>query len=112
MAAANRPISVRIQGLDEVQKKLKYDVLADDAVGEAFQKLSDRPVKRRGRGLGAERNELEANVENTGAVVTSTLVYPRTEGTAWTRKNVRAVRGMSRNVMNKAVRQIEARWAK
>ena len=107
---STRSRTITIKGLEEVTKRLDIDVLAQpefDAALATFQKRIERPSK----GLGAKRNTLAATTQPLSIATTSTLVYPRTTGEAWARKMQSAITAMAPNVVRKAVRNIEARWA-
>lgn len=103
-------ITVRIVGLNEIVQKLKGSVLYEPEIEEALDTVEKR-VLRQGKGLGAQRNPLASSSAPLARTVTSTLNPPRTRGTAWTRKNESIFRAMAPNVIRKAVRRIEQRWA-
>ncbi len=103
--------NIRIEGLDSLESKLNADVLMQPEIDAALGKFADRVTGRTGKGLGAKRNSLTPHIEPLSAEIESTLNYPRTTGTSWTRKNEGAIRGMSGRVVKKAIAGIEARWA-
>lgn len=104
-------IQIRVKGLDEIERKLDTRVLLDPAIEEAKETIVDRIVKRPGRGMGAQNNQLSANMRPLGATIVSTLNRPRQTGRAWQDKNQSIVKGMAPNVIRKKIQRIEAAWA-
>lgn len=102
--------NVKIVGLDELQRKCKFDVLVQPEMDDARDTIVAR-LERGGKGLGVQRNVLSTDKQPLGATVTSTLNYPRTRGTAWGRKNEAIAKSMGPNVIKKAIGKIETRWA-
>lgn len=102
---------VRIEGLEELQKKLNADILVQPEMDAAMQTFTDRIINRPGKGLGAQRNALSDARTPLATTVTSTLKSPRTTGRAWGRKNENIIKGMASRVITKAVSRIEARWS-
>ena len=73
---------------------------------EALDKLATR-MMRGGRGLGVRRNVLSRTDAGPLTVdITSTRIWPRTKGTAWTRKNVRTARAMLPRVLRSTAQKI------
>lgn len=103
--------NVRIEGLDELKKKLNADVLVQPEMDDAMETFTRRVVDRPGKGLGAKRNALSETRNPLSATVGTTLTFPRTTGASWAKKNTSVIRAMSARVMNKAVQRIEERWA-
>jgi hypothetical protein len=101
---------IRVLGLTELVKKCDWDVLAQPEAGAAVETISKR-LLRKSKGLGAQRNELSADVRPLGATITSTLGYPRTTGSSWGRKEWQIALGMAPRVAKKMVQRIEERWA-
>ena len=102
--------NVRVVGLNELQAKCDFDVLVQPEMEAARDTILGR-INRQGKGLGAQRNQLTPTVQGLGATVETTLVPPRTKGTAWGRYQEKVVKGIvTRNAINKAIRRIEERW--
>ena len=101
--------NVRIQGLESVNPKMDYAFLVEPEIHDALETFKKR-VERQGKGMGASRNTLSPEIRETGLRVESSLVYPRTVGTAWGRKNERILKGMGPRVMRKTVQRIQERW--
>jgi hypothetical protein len=108
---ANR--NIRLENIDEVLKRLDFDVLAQPEMETARDTIVKR-MMRGGKGKGVKRNTLTQTVTSglLGATVRSTLNPPRTKGTSWGRYQEKVVGGIvTRNAVKKAVERIEARWA-
>lgn len=102
--------NVKVLGLNELQAKCDFDVLVQPEIYDARDTILGR-MMRGGKGLGVQRNTLSAQVQGLGATVETTLVPPRTKGTAWGRYQEKVVKGIvTRNAINKAIRRIEERW--
>lgn len=75
---------------------------------EAIDKIADR-MMRGGRGLGVRRNTLSRGFRGElEATVESTRRFPRTRGTAWTRKNIGIAKAMAPRVLRKSADRIVA----
>jgi hypothetical protein len=111
-AGSKDPITtnVKILGINELLERTDWDVLVQPEMRDAQDTILKR-VKRQGKGLGARRNELAFDVRPLGATVSTSLIYPRTKGTSWGRKNVAAVRAMTPRVLKKAIKRMQERWA-
>lgn len=101
---------LRVHGLTELLKKTDWDVLAQPEAQAAVETISKR-LMRPGKGLGAKRNELAADVRPLGATITTTLNYPRTTGSSWGKKEWQIANGMAPRVVRKMIQRIEERWA-
>lgn len=79
---------------------------------EALQKIDQRLMRRGiygsgGKGRGVRRNIVEhARDDDLAIEVSSTLRWPRTKGTTWTKKNVAIVKAMAPRVLRKAADRI------
>ena len=114
--------SVKVLGLDELERKLGYPVLVAPAMTEARDTIVARllrppPKKGRGKrkglppGAGVINNTLTPTLKaDTGAQISSTLNYPRTVGSAWNRSNENIFNSMAPRVVNAAIKRIEATW--
>lgn len=100
---------VTIRGLAELQKKLKYPFLMDQAVQETMETFATR-IKRQGRGLGAQRNMLTQTSRPLALRFDSTLKNPRQTGNAWVKKNTQIFNSMASRVLNKAAQRIASRF--
>jgi hypothetical protein len=75
-------------------------------VQEVLVKVGER-MDRQGKGLGAKRNRItKKQAAELELLVESTRIWPRTKGTAWTRKNIAIVKAMAPRVMRKAAQRI------
>lgn len=101
---------IKIAGLARIEKNLDAEVLVQPEIDDARDTIVTR-IQRGGKGLGAKRNTLSAATLPLSARVTTSLIYPRTTGTSWQRKNEAIVKAMGPRVVNKMVKRIEARWA-
>jgi hypothetical protein len=82
-------------------------VVEQALVGEVLAKVDERMSRpRQGKGLGARRNRVRTRPSGLELTVTSTRIWPRTRGTAWTKKNVGVVKSMAPRVMRKAAERI------
>lgn len=126
---ATIPITVKVEGLDEIKKKLDYETLMQPKVERARDTITDRimtPRNARGsaararaaggrgrgsRGSGVENNTLSASVTSDGATIRSTLNFPRTVGISWQVTNVKIAQSIWPRAIKKAVSEIEADWA-
>ena len=104
-----RTRNITIVGLDRITKMLNVDVLAQPEFDDALASFQKR-IERKSKGLGAQVNTLMSTTEPLSVHTESTLIWPRTVGTAWGRKMHAALGAMAPNVIRKAVRRIEARW--
>lgn len=111
MTATLRTRNVRLEGLEELRKKLQADWLVQPEMESAMQTFTRRVIDRPGSGLGSRRNTLSEARSPLTMTVSSSLVFPRTTGAAWTRKNTNIIQGMSARVMAAVVRRIQERWA-
>jgi len=102
--------TIKVKGLNELNQKLDMDFLVQPEMDAALESFEKR-LLRQGKGLGAQRNEIAAERRTMGATARSTLVYPRTKGTSWGRKNEAIMKSMAPRVFAKMVRKIEERWA-
>lgn len=83
------------------------DVVKRAIVEEVLVKVDERFGRaRQGRGLGAQRNTITRQRRGLELEVRSTRVWPRTKGTAWTRKNIGTIKSMSGRVARKAATRI------
>jgi hypothetical protein len=79
---------------------------------EVIRKVSERmsrkgPQGSGGRGIGARRNVVtQRQKAELELLVESTRIWPRTKGTAWTRKNIGIVKSMAPRVLRKAASRI------
>lgn len=126
---ATIPITVKIVGLDKIEKKLDYKTLMEPKVLRARDTITDRVMtprnakgsskrakaaggKARGsRGSGVENNTLSAQLTPMGATITSTLNWPRTTGVSWQSTNVGIAKSIWPRAIKKAISEIEADWA-
>ena len=109
-------ITVRIEGLKELEKKLDGKFLVQPEIEGALDTVAKRG-QRGGRGLGAQRNPIGVGQGRLTRVLTSGTHHPRQKGTAWKRKNVGAAgfgRGVlgatAQNALKKAARRMEQRF--
>lgn len=126
---ATVPVTVRIEGLDRIQRKLDYETLMAPKLSRAINTISERIMtprnakgsakrakaaggKARGsRGSGVENNTLSLQSTDAGTKVTSTLNFPRTVGLSWQVTNVKISQSIWPNAIRKAISEIEAEWA-
>lgn len=104
-------LTVDIPGLGRVVGKLRSSDLTDPAMNEVLDKVGKR-MQRKGKGLGSKRNTV--TVETPGRLtrsVETTLISPRTVGSAWDKYNRRAAQAMAPRVMRAAMRRIKKEWA-
>ncbi len=130
-------VTVRIVGLEELKKKLDGKLLVQPEMQDAVKTITDRIALRdrnilksglqgrsrferasasasRGRkGLGIANNPLAVSMSalGTASEITSPLNWPRTTGSSWTKKNIGIFKSMVPNVIRKAIKGIESRWA-
>lgn len=102
--------NVKVRGLNEFKAVCDWDVLAQPEIDDALETIGKRIVDRPGKGLGAQMNNLTAEMRPLGMTVESSLFNVRTKGTSWGRKNYGIVRAMMPRVMGKAVDRMLARW--
>lgn len=111
-SATVRDFDIQIRGLDEIEKRMDIEVLAQpefDLALETFRKRIERRPRRAGPGI--TRNTLMSQTKPLTVTTTSTLHYPRTTGYSWGRTMYAALHAMAPRVVSKAVRRIEARMA-
>lgn len=101
---------IRVRGLNEVEQKLDEAYLLQPELDAALETFAKR-MQRGGKGLGARRNTVSANVQSFGAEAVSSLNNPRTTGGAWGAKNQRILSNMAPRVFRKMTQRIEERWA-
>lgn len=113
---------IKVQGLNELERKLGYSVLVAPAAEQARDTIVTRlmrppPKKGRGKrkglppGAGVINNTLTPTMQGSGATIDSTLNFPRTVGSAWTSYNAVVFKAMAPSVVNKMIERIEATWA-
>lgn len=103
--------TVRVVGLDDLQRKLSDAVLLDSQLERVRDKIVSRIVDRPGKGAGARANSLRAEVTPLGATVVSTLNNPRQTGRAWQDKNAAIVKALAPRVIGKELKdEIESAW--
>lgn len=112
-------VTVRVKGLEEVQRKLDGRFLVQpefDHIADALAKRIGRPRKTKGfinNPLDIAVRPMPVGAEGvTLATIGSPLNRPRTKGTSWLRFIYGLARGsfMSRQVAS-AVKKINERWA-
>lgn len=104
-----RSRNIAVKGLGRIAKLLNVEILAQPEFDDALKTFKQR-IERKSKGLGAQRNTLMSETQPLSVRTESTLVWPRTVGTAWTKKLHAAIGAMAPNVINKAIQRIEARW--
>lgn len=100
---------IAVRGLDRIARMLNVNVLAQPEFDDALATFRQR-IERKSKGLGAQVNTLMSETQPLSVRTESTLVWPRTVGTAWTLKLHAAIGAMAPRVINKAIQRIEARW--
>lgn len=76
-------------------------------LGEALDKINQRLMRKRRKGLGARRNTL--SLSERGALefeVDTTLKNPRNTGKAWNRKQLAIARAMAPRVLRSTAKRI------
>lgn len=101
--------TIKLQNFDAVEKRLDAKILVQPELDDAVKTMTER-MMRGGKGAGVRNNTLLSTIHQGGATITSSLNFPRTVGTSWTRKNESIVKAMSSRVIKKAIERIEARW--
>jgi hypothetical protein len=86
------------------EKKID-DTIKRALVEEVLMKVDER-AQRQGKGLGAQRNRVERRLRGTELEIDTTRIWPRTKGTAWTRKQIAITKAMAPRVMRKAAQRI------
>jgi hypothetical protein len=105
--SASIDVTVTVSG--PLMKARLNDNLKRAVYEEAFAKFEERinrrpgPRARRGRGLGMLRNTVTSERSDLTLIETSTLIWPRTKGRAWTAKNIGIVKSMAPRVIRKVV---------
>lgn len=80
-------------------------VVENAIIDETIEKLGVR-MERGGKGLGVRSNRITRKRNGLTMDVMSTRIFPRTRGTAWTRKNMAIAKSMGRNVLRKTAQRI------
>lgn len=85
--------------------------VVEKALGEeALRKISERMERSARSGgkkaLGRRRNTITQTQNGLVLDIDSTLIWPRTKGSSWYRKNERIITAMTKNVLRKAGRRI------
>lgn len=120
------PLTVRIEGLAELQHKLDGDFLLQPEIEAALDTVAKRG-QRGGSGLGARMNPIAVEAQDLRRTLITPLAgrrlagepfNPRTKGTAWLKKNIGAggygagtLGSVARNALKSAAKKIAARWA-
>lgn len=104
-------VIVRIVGLEALQKKLDGKFLWQPEVENALDSTANRGMRPRGKKLGVTNNTLSLATRTLERDVGTSLNWPRTKGTSWTKYNLRAMRAVAVNALKKAARNIEKRWS-
>lgn len=101
------PVNVTLRG--PLFEKQISRVVERQIMTEAMPKFEKR-VRRRGRRMGRRRNPIGPGELTLGRGVTlvmeSTKHHPRTTGSAWTAKNVAAIKSMAPRVLRSLARKI------
>lgn len=106
-APTSGPVSVTMRG--PLFSKVITKEVEKAIMSEAMAKFEKR-VRRKGRRVGRKRNPIGPGELTLGRgvtlVLTSTTVHPRTTGSAWTAKNVAAIKSMAPRVLRSVARKI------
>ncbi len=104
-------VTVKIDGLKELEKKLDGKFLVQPEIEPALDSGANRAM-RGGKGIGAQRNTISVAAQPLSRTIASTLNAPRVKGTSWRMSNLRRfLPPVIRNALNKAARNIRVRWA-
>ena len=111
-------LSLKVNGIPGVQRKLNPSVLYAPAIAEGmetFRKRIGRPRKSRKGGtpsVAGRANTITSEASSLMASASTTLIPPRTSGGSWMRALVAAVKKMESSVSRSIVRKIVKGWSK